>query len=84
MLPAHSNGFTFSSRPSSSTNKWTLLEWDHDTAAIFVRLRAEGVRIATLDLRIACIALAYQATLLSRNLGDFRQVPGLRVENWLD
>ena len=65
-------------------NKWTLLEWDADTAAHFVRLRNEGVRIATMDLRIASVALAYDATLLSRNLKDFRLVPGLKVENWLD
>lgn len=71
-------------RSLSELNKWTQLEWDHDTAAIFARLRSEGVRIATLDLRIASIALAYQATLLSRNLRDFHQVPGLHVENWLD
>ena len=71
-------------RSLSELNKWTQLEWDHDTAAVFTRLRAEGVRIATLDLRIASIAIAYQATLLTRNLRDFRQVPGLRVENWLD
>jgi predicted nucleic acid-binding protein len=35
-------------------------------------------------LKIACIAIAHDAVLLSRNLGDFRQVPGLKVENWLD
>jgi len=71
-------------RSLSELNKWTLLEWDHDTAAVFTRLRSEGVRIATLDLRIASIAIAYQATLLSRNPRDFNQVPVLRVENWLD
>ncbi|HBJ87401.1 MAG TPA: hypothetical protein DDZ88_26805 [Verrucomicrobiales bacterium] len=71
-------------RSLAELNRWTLLEWDQDTAAIFARLRSEGIRIATLDLRIASIALAYDATLLSRNLRDFRLVPGLKVENWLD
>lgn len=37
-----------------------------------------------MDLRIACIALAHDATLLTRNTVDFAQVPALRVENWLD
>lgn len=71
-------------RSIAELNQWTLLEWDADTAAHFVRLRNEGVRIATMDLRIASVALAYDATLLSRNLKDFRLVPGLKVENWLD
>jgi len=35
-------------------------------------------------LKIACISLAHDATLLTRNLMDFKPVPGLRVENWLD
>jgi len=37
-----------------------------------------------MDLRIAGITLAHDATLLTRNSVDFEQVPGLRVENWLD
>jgi len=37
-----------------------------------------------MDLKIACIALARQLTLLTRNTADFAQVPGLRFENWLD
>ena len=36
-----------------------------------------------MDLKIASIVLVHDATLLSRNLRDFRQVPGLRVEDWL-
>lgn len=35
-----------------------------------------------MDLRIACIALVTSSTLLSRNLRDFRKVPGLAVEDW--
>jgi len=36
------------------------------------------------DLLIASIALAHRATLVTRNVKDFRQIPGLRVENWAD
>ena len=38
----------------------------------------------TQDLKIACICLAHESTLLTRNVADFTPVPGLRVENWLD
>jgi tRNA(fMet)-specific endonuclease VapC len=48
-----------------------------------VRLRTARIRIGTQDLKIASIALADNATLLSANLVDFRQVPGLDVEDWL-
>jgi tRNA(fMet)-specific endonuclease VapC len=34
------------------------------------------------DLLIASIALAQKATLATRNLRDFQQVPGLKTENW--
>jgi tRNA(fMet)-specific endonuclease VapC len=40
------------------------------------------VRIATMDLKIAAIALSENATLLTRNLRDFEQVPGLQVDDW--
>ena len=33
---------------------------------------------------MACICLAHDATFLTRNVADFKPVPGLRVENWLD
>ena len=40
------------------------------------------VRIGTSDLKIAAIALAHDAILVSRNLADFSKVPGLRIEDW--
>jgi tRNA(fMet)-specific endonuclease VapC len=62
---------------------WTVLPWDADAADRFVGYRRDGVRIGTLDLKIACIALAHDAILLTRNTTDFAKVPNLRFENWL-
>ena len=36
------------------------------------------------DMLIACIALAHQALLVTRNVDDYKPVTGLRVENWAD
>ena len=63
--------------------KWRVRRLDEDAASEFRRLREEGLRIGTMDLKIASIALANDATVLSGNLRDFAKVPGLRVENWL-
>lgn len=62
---------------------WTILRFDNAAAAEFNRLRKAGVRIGTQDLKIAAIALTQDATLLSANLRHFRQVPDLRVQDWL-
>jgi len=60
----------------------TVLEFDEAAAAQCQRLRKLRLRIGTMDLKIAAIALAHDATLLSRNLSDFSRVPGLKVEDW--
>jgi tRNA(fMet)-specific endonuclease VapC len=60
----------------------TVLDFDHAAAREFDRLSKLRLRVGTKDLKIAAIVLAHNATLLSRNLGDFRRVPGLRVEDW--
>jgi predicted nucleic acid-binding protein len=36
------------------------------------------------DMLIASIALANDALLVTRNVNDFKDVPGLRMENWVD
>jgi tRNA(fMet)-specific endonuclease VapC len=62
---------------------WKILSFDTRAANEFKRLRRAKVRIGKMDLKIASIALVQDALLLSANLRDFRQVPGLEVENWL-
>lgn len=61
-----------------------LITIDERAATEFERLRKAKVRIGSMDLKIACIAIVQNATLLSANLRDFRQVPNLQVENWLE
>ena len=59
-----------------------LVDFDERAAAQYQQLVRGRIRIGTMDLRIAAIALANGATLLSKNLVHFRKVPGLRVEDW--
>jgi tRNA(fMet)-specific endonuclease VapC len=61
-----------------------ILPFDARAAAIFSDLVQNRLRIGTMDLKIAAIALANDATLLTRNTGHFERVPGLRFEDWAD
>ena len=46
------------------------------------QLRREGRPIGANDLMIASIALAGSLTLATRDVNDFKRVPGLKVEGW--
>ena len=48
----------------------------------FEQLHALRLNVAGNDLRIAAITLEHGGTLVTRNLADFRRVPGLVIENW--
>ena len=74
-------------------NKFTILPFDREAAENFHRLQTQLPRIGTMDLKIAAICIAHDATVLTRpfdcaqgtrNVADFEKIPGLRVENWLD
>jgi tRNA(fMet)-specific endonuclease VapC len=62
----------------------TVLPVDAPVAAEFDRLRHNKKlrRIGRADLLIAAVVLAHRATLVTCNLKDFRQVPGLQLEDW--
>src|SRR5579884_1177185 len=51
-----------------------LVDYDANAARTFEQLRRQGVRIGSMDLKIASIALSLDALLLSRNLRDFNTV----------
>ncbi len=63
--------------------EWEILPFDDLAAQRFSELRRQRLRVGTPDLKIASIALVRGALLLSANVRDFEQVPGLRLANWL-
>jgi len=62
--------------------RMNVAPFDMAAATTFESLRGQGIRIGTMDLRIAAIALARNWAVLTRNLVDFEKVPGLSVEDW--
>lgn len=63
---------------------WLVLPFDQDAAELVATLRSQGVRVGTMDLKIAAITLVHGGMLLTRNTVDFSKIPGLRMANWLD
>ena len=55
-----------------------VIEFDSKAVAEFEHLRQAGIRIGTMDLKIAAIALANDATVITRNTRDFSRVPNLK------
>jgi tRNA(fMet)-specific endonuclease VapC len=63
-----------------------VLDWPAEAAPTYgdirARLEKSGKSIGALDLLIAAHAIHEKATLVTRNLSEFRRVTGLRVESW--
>lgn len=56
----------------------------YEDAAVAEFTKFGRIRIGTMDLKIAAIAISRNALLLTANRQEFEQIPGLRFENWLD
>ncbi|MGO9603281.1 MAG: type II toxin-antitoxin system VapC family toxin [Candidatus Binataceae bacterium] len=63
-----------------------VLPYDEETAEATAKARAslkrQGRPIGAYDILIAGTALAYDLTLVTSNVREFRQVEGLRIEDW--
>jgi tRNA(fMet)-specific endonuclease VapC len=57
---------------------------DSEYGAIRAELEAAGRPIGGMDLLIAAHACALAATVVTANVGEFKRVRGLSVENWLE
>jgi tRNA(fMet)-specific endonuclease VapC len=63
-------------------SKMRIIAFDNESATIFKQLRKDYPRLGTMDLKIAAIALAKGATLLTRNRADFENIANLKIEDW--
>jgi tRNA(fMet)-specific endonuclease VapC len=65
----------------------SLLDFDADCANEFGKLRAAlrqyGISVSRADLMIAAVALVHNLTLVTHNTSDYRDIVGLRLEDWL-
>lgn len=65
-----------------------VLPFDATTARkageIRLTLQRRGEVIGPMDTLIAATALAYRATLVTRNVDEFGRVPDLSIVNWYD
>lgn len=59
-----------------------IFSFDSKANEIAENLKRQRIRLGTMDLRIASIAISNDAVLLTRNLSDFSKVPNLKVEDW--
>jgi tRNA(fMet)-specific endonuclease VapC len=53
-----------------------------EAARVRIDLERRGLLIGPLDLLIAGTALSRGATLVTSNVGEFRRIRGLRLEDW--
>jgi tRNA(fMet)-specific endonuclease VapC len=60
-----------------------ILSFDRKAAEVYDELNQQKLRVGSMDLRIASIAIANQMTLLTQNTIDFERIPGLSIEDWL-
>jgi tRNA(fMet)-specific endonuclease VapC len=65
-------------------NQFRLLSFTEEAIDRYQQLRTLKLGVRANDLRIAAIALIEGATVVTRNVADFRRVPDLNVENWAD
>jgi tRNA(fMet)-specific endonuclease VapC len=75
-------GYALLSETLQSFATAPILPLDAGAIAIFDELRGKRVRVSTMDLRIAAIALSHNLVLLTRNVSDFSKVPDLVTQDW--
>jgi tRNA(fMet)-specific endonuclease VapC len=75
-------GYEFMNKLVRSFKMIPVIGFDDLAATTFQDFKSRKIKLATMDLRIAAIAITKQVILLTRNRKDFAKVPGLTIEDW--
>jgi tRNA(fMet)-specific endonuclease VapC len=60
----------------------TILSFTEPAIRRYEELLTRKLNVGKMDLRIAAIVLEQGGTVVTRNIRDFKRVPGLPVEDW--
>jgi tRNA(fMet)-specific endonuclease VapC len=75
-------GYAMMSQIINNTKIIPTISFEGRSLTIFQELKSQKIKVATMDLRIASIAISYNLTLLTRNRKDFARIPNLLIEDW--
>ena len=63
-----------------------IVPYDDKAAAVYGQIRnhleKKGAIVGAMDMLIGAHAQSIPVTLVTKNLREFKRIPGLRVENW--
>ncbi len=63
-------------------SRMRILEYDVSAIARYDALKRRRLNVRKMDLQIAATVLERDATLVTRNVRDFKRVPGLCIQDW--
>ena len=63
-------------------SRMQILAYDVSAMARYDALKRRRLNVRKMDLQIAATVLERDATLVTRNVRDFKRVPGLRIQDW--
>jgi tRNA(fMet)-specific endonuclease VapC len=75
-------GYEFMTKLVGNIKTIPIATFDDKASILFESFQSQGVKVATMDLRIAAIASSRGLILLTRNYQDFVKVPELKIEDW--
>jgi tRNA(fMet)-specific endonuclease VapC len=61
---------------------WKVLHFPTAAMRRYNDLKRKKLNVGSNDLKIAAIALEFNAIVVTRNQKDFGRIPGIRMENW--